>query len=81
MLRVYIHTRNNEIIYVKPETRIPRNYNRFVGLMESLFKNKAVPPELELLKLRIIKNGQIVEVDPLKRLRKLKLKILSLRSL
>ncbi|WP_175058885.1 16S rRNA methyltransferase [Thermococcus sp. 2319x1] len=51
-LRVYVHTRNDEIIYIKPETRLPRNYNRFVGLMESLFKNKAVPGDLELLKIR-----------------------------
>ena len=61
MLRVYIHTRNNEIIYVKPETRIPRNYNRFVGLMESLFKNKVVPPELELLKLEEKTLNQLLE--------------------
>ncbi|MCD6188971.1 MAG: 16S rRNA methyltransferase [Thermococcus sp.] len=51
-LRVYVHTRNDEIIYIKPETRLPRNYNRFVGLMESLFKKKAVPKDLELLKMR-----------------------------
>ncbi len=51
MLRVYVHTRNDEVIYVKPETRIPRNYNRFVGLMESLFRNKVVPPDLALLRL------------------------------
>lgn len=51
-LRVYVHTRNDEIIYIKPETRLPRNYNRFVGLMESLFKKKAVPKDLELLKMK-----------------------------
>ncbi|ASJ02970.1 16S rRNA methyltransferase [Thermococcus profundus] len=50
-LRVYVHTRNDEVIYIKPETRIPRNYNRFVGLMESLFKNRAVPKDLELLRM------------------------------
>jgi len=58
-LRVYVHTRNNEIIYIKPETRLPRNYNRFVGLMESLFKKKAVPENLELLK---IKEGTLSEL-------------------
>ncbi|NJE07145.1 16S rRNA methyltransferase [Thermococcus sp. M39] len=60
-LRVYVHTRNDEVIYVKPETRIPRNYNRFVGLMESLFKNKAVPPELELLRLEEKTLNQLLE--------------------
>ncbi|WP_297092153.1 16S rRNA methyltransferase [Thermococcus sp.] len=51
LLRVYVHTRNDEVIYIKPETRIPRNYNRFVGLMESLFQNRAVPKNLELLRM------------------------------
>ncbi|MBO8174744.1 MAG: 16S rRNA methyltransferase [Thermococcus sp.] len=60
-LKVYVHTRNDEVIYVKPETRIPRNYNRFVGLMESLFKNKAVPPELELLRLEEKTLSQLLE--------------------
>ncbi|RLF76934.1 16S rRNA methyltransferase [Thermococci archaeon] len=50
-LRVYIHTRNDEVIYVKPETRIPKNYNRFIGLMEDLFERKRVPGGIELLKL------------------------------
>lgn len=35
---VYVHTINDEIIWVSRETRLPRNYNRFVGLMEDLFK-------------------------------------------
>ncbi|ALM76578.1 16S rRNA methyltransferase [Thermococcus barophilus] len=61
MLRVYVHTRNDKVIYIKPETRIPRNYNRFVGLMESLFKNKVVPPDLELLKLEEKTVNQLLE--------------------
>ncbi len=51
LLRVYVHTRNDEVIHIKPETRLPRNYNRFVGLMESLFGSGAVPRGLELLRL------------------------------
>ncbi len=43
LLRVYVHTRNDEVIFVNPETRIPKSYNRFVGLMESLFQNLYVP--------------------------------------
>ncbi|ASI99967.1 16S rRNA methyltransferase [Thermococcus celer] len=65
LLRVYVHTRNDEVIYVKPETRIPRNYNRFVGLMESLFKNRAVPRDLKLLRLEEKSLGELVdEIKP-----------------
>jgi rRNA small subunit pseudouridine methyltransferase Nep1 len=49
------------VIYIKPETRIPRNYNRFVGLIESLFKNRAVPPELELLRLEKKSLSELLE--------------------
>ncbi|MEM3445505.1 MAG: 16S rRNA methyltransferase [Thermoplasmata archaeon] len=51
-LRVYVHTRNNELILVDPLTRLPKNYPRFVGLIESLFNNWVVPSkEMPLLKL------------------------------
>jgi hypothetical protein len=30
-LRVYIHTKNNFVITIRPETRIPKSYNRFEG--------------------------------------------------
>ncbi|ASJ12179.1 16S rRNA methyltransferase [Thermococcus thioreducens] len=61
LLRVYVHTRNDEVIYIKPETRIPRNYNRFIGLMESLFKNRAVPENLELLRIEEKPLGELIE--------------------
>jgi rRNA small subunit pseudouridine methyltransferase Nep1 len=51
LLRVYVHTRNDEVIRISPETRLPRSYHRFVGLMEELFKTGAVPPEKPLLTL------------------------------
>ena len=44
-LKVIIHTRNDEMITVNPETRIMRNYERFLGLMEQLFETGAVPDE------------------------------------
>lgn len=51
-LNIYIHTRNDEMITVHPETRIMRNYERFLGLMEQLFEKGEVPdrkhPLLEL---------------------------------
>ncbi len=42
-LRVYVHTRNNDVVFISPETRLPKSYPRFVGLMENLFHNGAVP--------------------------------------
>ncbi|PKK86348.1 MAG: 16S rRNA methyltransferase [Thermoplasmata archaeon HGW-Thermoplasmata-1] len=50
-LRVMIHTRNDELITVNPETRIPRGYSRFAGLIEQLFKNGAVPKEEPLMQI------------------------------
>ena len=44
-LRIYIHTINDYVIIVDPRTRIPRNYNRFVGLMEQLLTIGKVPPD------------------------------------
>lgn len=41
-LRVFVHTRNNDIIQINPETRIPKSYNRFIGLMEDLFKKREI---------------------------------------
>ncbi|KUH33564.1 16S rRNA methyltransferase [Thermococcus celericrescens] len=61
LLRVYVHTRNDEVIHIKPETRIPRNYNRFVGLMESLFRDRVVPRGLELLRIEEKSLGELVE--------------------
>lgn len=33
LLQVYIHTSNNVLIEVNPQTRIPRTFKRFAGLM------------------------------------------------
>ena len=43
LLQVYVHTLNDYVIAVNPEARLPRNYNRFVGLLEQLFKLGKVP--------------------------------------
>jgi rRNA small subunit pseudouridine methyltransferase Nep1 len=39
---IIVHTRNNEMIFIDPETRIMRNYPRFIGLMEQLFYKKRI---------------------------------------
>jgi len=42
-LQPWIHTRNDQLIKISTETRLPKNYNRFIGLIESLFQNRVVP--------------------------------------
>lgn len=49
LLQVYIHTNNDYTITVNPKARLPRNYNRFVGLIEQLFQLGKVPSEGEVL--------------------------------
>ncbi len=44
LLRVLIHTVNDEIIIVDPRERPPQNYNNFIGLMRQLFRLGSVPP-------------------------------------
>lgn len=52
LLKVYVHTNNDYVISVNSSTRLPKNYNRFVGLMEQLFELGNVPLDGEtLLKL------------------------------
>ncbi len=47
LLNLFIHTINDLIIHVDPKARVPRNYNRFVGLMEQLLIEKKVPPNAQ----------------------------------
>jgi len=43
LLQTYVHTSKDYAITVNPATRLPRNYNRFIGLMEQLFQQGKVP--------------------------------------
>ena len=43
-LQVYVHTINDQTITLDSKARLPRNYNRFVGLIEQLFELKRAPP-------------------------------------
>ncbi|MEO3992958.1 MAG: 16S rRNA methyltransferase [Desulfurococcaceae archaeon TW002] len=52
-LQVFVHTYGDYVIEVNPETRIPRNYNRFVSLIEQLFKEGVVPPKAKKPLLRM----------------------------
>jgi len=51
LLRIFIHTRNNNIISINPTIQLPQSYNRFIGLMEDLFKNKTVGKDEPLMLL------------------------------
>ncbi len=46
---IYVHTIGGEIIWVNSKTRLPRNYNRFVGLIEDLFRKRRIESDGEIL--------------------------------
>jgi rRNA small subunit pseudouridine methyltransferase Nep1 len=48
-LNILIHTRHDQMITVSPKTRIMRNYERFLGLLEQLFENHVVPDKKQPL--------------------------------
>lgn len=37
LLQVYVHTNNNVLIEINPQTRIPRTFKRFAGLMGTFY--------------------------------------------
>jgi len=39
---LYVHTVNDRVIWIDRYTRIPRNYNRFKGLIEDLFHKEKI---------------------------------------
>ncbi len=49
LLRAFVHTRNDELMVVDPSTRLPKNYPRFIGLMETLFIDGCVPTSGKVL--------------------------------
>ncbi len=66
LLRVYVHAVDSHIITIAPEVRLPRNYDRFVGLIEQLYKENKVPLSGQpLLKVRrgVLKDI-ISEINP-----------------
>jgi rRNA small subunit pseudouridine methyltransferase Nep1 len=48
-LRVLVQTQDDYIITINPKVRLPKNYIRFIGLIEQLFAQKRVPGEGEPL--------------------------------
>lgn len=47
LLNVHVYTYQGIWIGISRETRLPRNYNRFVGLVEQLLLRGKVPPDSE----------------------------------
>jgi rRNA small subunit pseudouridine methyltransferase Nep1 len=45
-LRVLVHTYQNKLIRFDPQIRFPKNFNRYIGLMEQLFQSGRVPESL-----------------------------------
>lgn len=67
-LRVFVHTQNDQAISINPKIRLPKNYTRFVGLIEQLFTERQVPKTGEpLLKVeRIPLGGLVRKLEPTK---------------
>lgn len=56
-MQVYIHTEKNVLIEINPQTRIPRTFKRFAGLMVQLLHKFAVKASENATKLlHVIKN-------------------------
>jgi len=47
LLTTYVHTISDDVIWVNPEARLPRNCIRFNSLIEQLFESKQVPANTE----------------------------------
>jgi rRNA small subunit pseudouridine methyltransferase Nep1 len=61
-MEIYVHTINNEIIWISAQTRIPRNYNRFIGLMEDLFEKKVIShADINLLKFLDLSLKELID--------------------
>lgn len=53
LLKICVHTFDDYIIYLNPKVRLPRNYDRFVGLIEQMYKlDKIAKENVTLLELK-----------------------------
>ena len=48
-IKIFVHTVNDEVISINNNTRLPKSYHRFQGLMEKLFLTKKIDSEDEIL--------------------------------
>lgn len=57
LLQVYLHTQRNVLIEINPQTRIPRTFKRFAGLMVQLLHKFMIRAEENSnLLMKVIKN-------------------------
>ncbi|MGD9381747.1 MAG: 16S rRNA methyltransferase [Candidatus Thorarchaeota archaeon] len=49
LLTIHLHLQDGRVVQVNPTVRLPRNYDRFVGLFEQLLLRGQVPPDGEFL--------------------------------
>jgi len=61
-LTTYVHTLSDFTIQINNETRLPRNYNRFVSLMEQLFETHRVPPNKKEKPLLTLKQQTLTQL-------------------
>lgn len=61
-LRVLVHTRHDELITIDPATRIMRNFDRFAGLCEQLFRQGQAGPPGRAPLLTLQTNAPLAEV-------------------
>jgi rRNA small subunit pseudouridine methyltransferase Nep1 len=53
LMRTHVHTIDDNVIDLDSRVKLPRNYDRFIGLLEQLYEKKSVPPgEQPLLSIR-----------------------------
>lgn len=66
-LRIWIHTRNDKVIEISPQIRLPKSYNRFIGLMEDLYDKREIKAgENTLLKLHDANMKSMLELANVK---------------
>jgi rRNA small subunit pseudouridine methyltransferase Nep1 len=89
LLKTYVHTVDGHLIHFNSDVRLPKNYNRFVGLIEQLFEQGTIPVKAPtLLKLeqggfqKLVKEVQPTYIIAFSRIGRLKLpqKILDRRK-
>lgn len=62
-IRIYVHTLNDKVIFLKDKVQLPKSYHRFAGLMEKLFKEKSVKSNNHtLLELKKMKFSELIDL-------------------
>ena len=62
LLTVHVHAFNDHVVWVNPEARLPRNYSRFVSLIEQLFEFGQVPPNPARCPLLTLKKQTLTQL-------------------